>query len=129
MEIITNEPRRRRTDAEKLAVLADAEALGSVTDAARRHGINPSMVFAWRKSFRDGVLKAEAPMPVFAPVALISEALPDVAPSYSAPPVPLPQPISITLGARIEMRVPVDSDPALAAAIAKALAPFAADRQ
>ena len=131
MDIITGEPRRRRTDAEKLEVLASAEALGSVSKAARLHGISVSMVFLWRKQFRDGVLKASlgahVSAPAFAPVALISEAPPDVVPAFAAPPVAPSPPISITLGSRIEMRVPVASDPALAAAIAKALAPFAAD--
>lgn len=129
MEIITGEPRRRWSDAEKLAVLRDARALGSVSQAARRHGANPSMVYVWRKSLADGVLKTEAPMPVFAPVALITDTPPDVAPAFVAPPVTSSPPISIILGSRIEMRVPVDADPALAAAIAKALAPFAADGQ
>ncbi len=128
MEIITGEPRRRWSDAEKLAVLRDARTLGSVSQAARRHGANPSMVYVWRKSLPDGEMKAEAPMPIFAPVALIADAAPDVVPVFAAPPVTPSPPISITLGSRIEMRVPVDSDPALAAAIAKALAPFASEQ-
>jgi transposase len=129
MEIITNEPRRRRTEAEKLEVLASAEALGSVSKAARLHGISVSMVFLWRKQFRDGAFKAQASMPAFAPVALITDVPMVTAPSEppSLPTAP-PPPISITLGARIEMRVPVDADPALAAAIATALAPFASER-
>jgi transposase len=133
MEIITGEPRRRRTEAEKLEVLASAEALGSVSKAARLHGISVSMVFLWRKQFRSGALKAQAqaPMPAFAPVALIADVPMATAPSETPPSLPAAPslPISITLGSRIEMRVPVDSDPALAAAIAKALAPFAADGQ
>ena len=49
MEIITGEPRRRWSDAEKLAVFSDARALGSVSQAARRRE-QPSMVYVWRKS-------------------------------------------------------------------------------
>ncbi len=126
MEIITGEARRQRSDAEKLIVLADAEALGSVTKAARRHGVNPSMVYTWRKLFRERRQKPALAM--FAPVHLAAGSLP------GAPPMPIsPVPedrgvISVSLGALITLTVPRDADPALAAAITAALAPFAAGR-
>lgn len=132
MEIIVGEPRRRRSDAEKLEILVEAEALGSVSMVARRHGISPSQVFGWRKRLRDGVLTSGFPVtPAFVPLTL--EVPLDFSPptaamlSSDSPPAATPA-ICVRVGAGIEMRVSGHADPALASAIASALAPFAAVR-
>jgi transposase len=114
LEIINGEPRRRRSDEEKLAILAEVSQFGSVSRVARRHGINPSMVFAWRKKFCPS--PESAPSIPFAPVALIPE-----------PPGSLPA-VLVTLGTDIRLSIAPGTDAALAAAVAGALAPFAARR-
>ena len=122
MDIITGEARKRWSDEERLAILSEAISTGNVSRTARRHGVNPSMVFGWRKRF---ALTPPAPtpngagMPGFAPVALIAEAPPTPAP-------PSPRAITVAIGAEIRMSVDAGAEPTLAAAIAKALAPFAA---
>jgi transposase len=68
MEIIKGEPRRRWTAEEKLEIVAETLATGQVTQVARRHGANPSMVFAWRKSLMGPI--APPASPAFAAVAL-----------------------------------------------------------
>ena len=119
MEIISGEPRRRRSDDEKRAIVAETYAAGSVTAVARRLGINPSIVFAWRKPFRAEFGFSETSSTVhFAPVALIAD---NGAPASCEPPNPGGA-IEIEIGANIRLRISGSVDPALAGAIAKALA-------
>jgi len=115
VEIITGEPRKRRSDDEKRAILAEALATGNVTWTARRHGVNPSMVFAWRKTFgaahdsRDVV-----PQHAFVPMLLDEAKLSPDGPSSDR------TVIEIVCGSiRIDIRAGADA--ALAAAVAKAL--------
>lgn len=111
MEIITGEPRKRRSEEEKLAILAEAISTGNVTQTARRHGVNPSMLFAWRKQF--GVAPSpNALQPDFMPVLLNDEATP-------SPQRPV---IEIECKSGIRMRIQNGVDAALAAAVAGALA-------
>ena len=115
MEIIRGEPRRRRTDDEKRAIVAETYAGGAVTAVARRHGINPSMVFGWRKQFREAAPKDDG---AFAPVALIGD-------GETTPPRSHARgDITVQIGVAIRMTVLSSADPELAAAIAKALGPF-----
>jgi len=69
MEIITGVERRRRWRLEdKLRIVAEAERPGACFAAvARRHEVSRSVLWAWRKQVRAGVLVAE-PAPVFLPV-------------------------------------------------------------
>jgi len=63
LEVITKVGRRRFTDEEKMRIVA--EALGpeaSVSATARRHGISPSLLFSWKKSFAS-VATPAAPLP------------------------------------------------------------------
>ena len=117
MDIITGEARKRWSDEERLAILSEAISTGNVSRTARRHGVNPSMVFGWRKRF--ALTPNGAGMPGFAPVALIAESPPTTAP-------PTPGAITVAIGSEIRMSVDGGAEPALAAAIAKALAQFAA---
>ena len=53
------ERRRRRTPAEKLAIVAETEEAGvTVSLVARRHGIVPNQLFRWRRLASQGALTA-----------------------------------------------------------------------
>lgn len=48
------ETRRRRSEAEKRAIVREASAPSTnVSAVARRHGIKPSLLFRWKKQFPD----------------------------------------------------------------------------
>lgn len=48
------ETRRRRSEAEKRAIVREASAPSvNVSAVARRHGIKPSLLFRWKKQFPD----------------------------------------------------------------------------
>jgi transposase len=68
IEVIAKAVRRRRWPEDvRAAIVAEAEEEGAVVSAiARRHGVAPSQVFAWRKAAREQALGASAPL--FAPV-------------------------------------------------------------
>jgi transposase len=56
------ECRRRRTPAEKLAIVAETQEPGvTVSLVARRHGIAPNQLFLWRRLASQGALTATAP--------------------------------------------------------------------
>lgn len=59
-EVLTGpERRRRRTPAEKLAIVAETHEPGvTVSLVARRHGIAPNQVFTWRRLASQGALVA-----------------------------------------------------------------------
>jgi transposase len=73
---IVAETRRRWSKSEKLAIVAEASAPDvNVSAIARRHGIQPSLLFRWREQFADTLEgSAEPPngdqSPSFVPVAL-----------------------------------------------------------
>jgi transposase len=70
VEVITRVERRRKwTDAEKAAVLAETDAPGTnVAAVARKHGIARSVVYNWRSARR---AQAIAAMPGAGPVEFI----------------------------------------------------------
>jgi transposase len=52
---VVTETRRRWSEAEKRAVVAEADWPGvNISAVARRHGIKPSLLFRWRRLARDG---------------------------------------------------------------------------
>lgn len=55
VEVVTGRERRRRwSDAEKLGVLAEADASGlSLAEVARRHDLYPQQLYAWRRLLRE----------------------------------------------------------------------------
>jgi transposase len=66
---VVAETRRCWSDAEKDAVVAEAERPGvNISALARRHGIKPSLLFRWRRLARDG--KGARSSPIFIPVTL-----------------------------------------------------------
>ena len=63
---VVAETRRWWSEAEKQAIVAEAERPGvNISAVARRHGIKPSLLFRWRRLVRD-----EQSTPAFIPVTL-----------------------------------------------------------
>lgn len=73
------EPGRRRwTVLEKLRIVEEiTERWGSVSATARRHGLSPAQLFAWRKAHRESRLVDPAAAR-FAPAVIVPEAPPPV---------------------------------------------------
>jgi transposase len=73
-EVITVERRRRWSWADKQQIVDETLMPGaSISAVARRYGLHPSQVFAWRKAVREGDIEeagAGALDCVFAPVVL-----------------------------------------------------------
>ena len=75
VEVITGVERRRRWSvAEKLRLVEEASRSGgSVSAVAQRHGVCRSLLFTWRRQYREGALGVGEP-PRFVPVAVTAEA-------------------------------------------------------
>ena len=60
IEVITSVQRRRRWSAEeKRAMVEEAEQpSSSISQVARKYGVNPNQVFNWRRLMREGALSA-----------------------------------------------------------------------
>ena len=60
IEVITSVQRRRRWSAEeKRAMVEEAEQPeSSVSQVARKYGVNPNQIFNWRRLMREGALSA-----------------------------------------------------------------------
>ena len=60
IEVITSVQRRRRWSvAEKVEIVEETEQPGmSVSYVARRHDISPSLLFKWRRLYREGAFSA-----------------------------------------------------------------------
>jgi transposase-like protein len=89
VEIITGRERRRRwSTQDKLRLVAETHEPGTAIRAvAARHGVCESLLFAWRRQVREGVLTAAPEMPVFMPVHMI-DAMPM---ATTAPSLPMPR--------------------------------------
>jgi transposase len=90
VEVITRTERRRRwSDEEKRAFVAEAFAPGAVVShVARRHGVAESCLFSWRKRF--AVSPSEAPpqeLPRLIPI-MVEPSSPPLMPSPDAAAVP-----------------------------------------
>ena len=73
MDIILGRARRRWSEDEKRALVAETFVDGAtVNSVARRHNINPSMLFGWRKQYREARgFAAGSPVPIgFTPVTI-----------------------------------------------------------
>jgi transposase len=77
VEIITGRERRRQwSTADKLRIVAETHEPGvRVCDVAARHVLCQSLVFAWRRQVREGLL-ANPGMPVFTPVRMLETPAP-----------------------------------------------------
>jgi transposase len=79
---VVAEARRQWSEAEKRAVVAEAEWPGvNISAVARRHGIKPSLLFRWRRLARDA---QDQPSTVFIPVTLALPAVEAPAPEPAA---------------------------------------------
>jgi len=71
MDIIVGEGRRRWSEEDKRALVAEVLDSGeSVSRVARRHNLNPSMLFCWRKQY--GIDRVHANSATFTPVVITS---------------------------------------------------------
>jgi transposase len=113
VEIVALVERRRKwTDAEKAALLAEVEAEGGkVKVVARRHGISESLIYNWRSAWKMATAAMQLPAPAeFVPLGVVGEAAAE-RPMADPPPLSPTQPegptggIEITLpnGARIRV--------------------------
>jgi transposase len=112
IEVLTGVERRRRwRDEDKARLVAESLAPGvTVSEVSRRHGVAQSVLFAWRRQAREGLLAASVPTPDLLPVRIQREE----ARTSSLPEAPaqLPPPgvIEIDLGGRVCVRVGYDVD-------------------
>jgi transposase len=119
MEVIAKAVRRRWPEDVRAAIVAEAQEEGAVVSAiARRHGVAPRQVFAWRKAAREQALALGAPTPLFAPVVFEDRKVPS--PSACAEPL---LPIEIeTCGAKL--RIPPNTNREAILAVMEGLAAF-----
>jgi transposase len=119
VEIFHERARRRWTEADKRRLVAETLAPGAtVHGVARRHGVNTSQLFTWRKRLRVGIEPGTEPAVAgFAAVAI----------APSAPSMETVEPMSSSLieidlvgGDRVRISGAVD--PAVVAAALRALA-------
>jgi transposase len=84
LEIFTGAGRRRAWPAEvKARIVAESLALGATAcGVARRHGLSPQQLFAWRRAARHRAAGAEEALPSFVPVLL------EPTPGGASPPSP-----------------------------------------
>jgi transposase len=129
VEIFQGRARRRWSDEDKRRLVGETFAAGgTVHGVARRHGVNTSQLFTWRKQLR-AVAGRPASAPAvagFAAVAIAPVALPtpadDVAPSGPpTSPGPGPGSIEIELPRGGRVRISGTVDPATVGAALRAL--------
>ncbi len=106
MEIISGVERRRQWRVEdKLRIVAEAERPGACfVEVARRHEVSRSVLWAWRKQARQGVLVAES-APMFMPLQVATD-LPVSLPRPGTTPAASATPIDTATTGRIEIALP-----------------------
>ena len=112
VEIITGRERRRRwSTADKLRIVGETHEPGvRVCHVAARHGVCESLLFAWRRQVREGLL-VEPDLPVFMPVQMLgtsAAAAPSPPSPAAAPARPQAGLIEIELGDGRQVRVGAD---------------------
>lgn len=106
MKIITGAERRRTwTEEQKQEIVAAALAPGAVkADVARRYGVGTCSIYRWRQELCQQHGLAEVTVP---PTPLAAHAIPDS--------------IEVLLANKGRIRIPLNTPPALAGAIMKAV--------
>lgn len=106
VEVIARTERRRRwSDEEKYALVAEAFAPGAVVShVARCHGVAESCLFSWRKRFAQPPTEA-AQEPRMIPVT-VEPSSPSMIPLYDSAPPPGPCTAVITLADGTRLEVP-----------------------
>ena len=125
VEIFRGQARRRWSEADKRRLVAETIGPGAtVHGVARRSGVSPSQLFAWRKLYRVGAgLERAVPpalpsVPGFAAVEIAPATPPAVADVVPAP----SGLIEIELAGGDRVRISGAPDPAVVAAALRALA-------
>ena len=119
VEIFQGRARRRWSEEDKRRLVNETLAPGqTVHGVARRRGISPSQLFAWRKLFRAGIDRA-VPAPMVRGFAAVEIAPATAAPVGDAMPAGL---IKIELAGGSRVRISGAADPAVVAAALRALA-------
>lgn len=125
VEVLGGPPKRRRylTEEKAALVAASLEPGASVSELARRRGMHPQVLFAWRRLAREGKLALPADaLPMFAAVLAA-----DDAPRVEQRPLGEPHGVGVAggeivveLGA-VRLRIGSDVAPARVAALVSAL--------
>ena len=122
VEIFRGQVRRRWSEEDKRRLVAETFGPGATLHGiARRHGVSPSQLFAWRKLYRAGAgIEHAVPasgVPGFAAVEITPATPPSVADA-----VPIPSGlIEIELARGDRVRISGAPDPAVVAATLRAL--------
>jgi len=117
MEIIRGKSRRRWSAAEKRRLVAETFVPGTTVHAvARRHEINSSMLFTWRKLLRSelGFAVSAPSAKGFAPVAIAGANATEAMPATCATASPM---IEIELPDGVRVRITGAAKPALVTAL------------
>ena len=128
IELITGTERRRRyTDADKRRLVAEAFRPGAVViEVARRHQVDESLLYRWRRLAAQGLLTAGQPsfVPVQVAPEMASPAAGPAEPSAAAAEAlaePAPGVIEIELPRGSRVRIIGAAEPATVAAALRAL--------
>jgi transposase len=79
LEVVDTGRRRRWSEDEKLRIVTESmDGPRLVSSTARRYGISPSQLFAWRRSFRAVPAAKSEVGPAFVPAVVVPEAAPAV---------------------------------------------------
>lgn len=71
--------RESRSAQEKLAIIQETMEPGATVSAvARRHGLNPNQLFAWRKQYQEGSLAAVSASEAVVPASQLAEAFKEI---------------------------------------------------
>ena len=123
VEIFRGQARRRWSEEDKRRLVAETFGPGAtVHGVARRHGVSPSQLFAWRKLYRVGAgIERAAPtpgIPGFAAVEITPATPPCVADAVAVP----PGLIEIELAGGDRVRISGAADPEVVVAALRSLA-------
>ena len=122
VEIFRGQARRRWSEDEKRRLVAETVAPGqTVHGVARRRGVSPSQLFAWRKLFQAGIERVAVPAPGVPGFAAVESAAAAPPPTDAAAPMPSGL-IEIELPGGERVRISGAPDPAVVAAALRALA-------
>ncbi len=122
IEIFRGQARRRWSEEDKRRLVAETFGPGAtVYGVARRHGVSPSQLFAWRKLYRVGAgIGRAAPAPGVP--GFVAVEIAPATPSSVADVVPAPSGlIEVELASGGRVRISGAPDPAVVAAALRAL--------
>jgi transposase len=126
VEIFRGQPRRRWSEEDKRRLVAETLMPGETVRAvARRHGVNTSQLFTWRKRLRAQLemAAAVAPAPLFAAVEIGTAS--EVPTAHEAGPEPDPVALAGVIEVELprggRVRISGDVEPALVTAALRAL--------